>query len=143
MFIINYKDGSQFSENKGYWDDAPDKGITALHLTLPFTIKKRLPDGTVQVLDPSTVMISGFEAYYFANYAETIALVVSNGPVQSARPIGQGEFVKQIMAGIDYTHDFVHWVEVDKRGNVTFKRYTITKFFEEIKPAPQAIRKGA
>jgi hypothetical protein len=136
MFIAQYKDGSSFSEKNGYWDDMPDKGITSLHLTLPFAIKKI---GTGELLAPSTVQISGFEFYYFANYAETIALVVG-GQAQSA---GQGQFMKQIMCGLDYTHDFVLWIEVDKRGNVIYKRYTIKKFFHEVKPASESLRKGA
>jgi len=30
-FVIHYQDGTMFSEDDGYWVDAPDKGILELH----------------------------------------------------------------------------------------------------------------
>lgn len=134
------KNGSSYSENQGYWDTCPDVGITSLHLTLPFAVKKRNPDGSVENLDPSTVEIAGYEAYYFANQATAIALSLQGG-VAHAYP-GTPQFDRQVMAGIDYTHNFVAYVEVDKRGNVIFKRYTVDAFMEKFKVNTDTLRRG-
>lgn len=138
MFIADFKDGSHFSENKGYWDECPDKGITALHLTLPFTVRKV---GTGEVLDPSRVTISGYKAYYFANENRTF-IPMGGGPAPTHIPPGQGEFYRQVMCGVDWRKDFVCWVEVSKRGDVKFKRMSVADFYEVIRPHPKAMRKG-
>jgi hypothetical protein len=140
MFICHLSDGSTYSENQGYWDTCPDTGITSLHLTLPFAIKKRNPDGTVVELDPSTVEIGGYQAYYFANKARNTVLVLQAGVANagSYTPFYDG----QVMAGIDYEHDFVCYVDMDKRGNVTFKRYSVAGFMEKYQVKQEVIRKG-
>lgn len=140
-FISQFKDGSNFSGTQGYWDDCPDNGITALHVTLPFSIKKRNPDGSVTELDPSTVMISGFEKYYFAHRAKS-SVSVGRDAIVSQSP-NAPEYLGCCMAGLDYTHDFVLYIEIDKRGNVVNKRFTIDRFMKTYQIAESALRKGA
>lgn len=140
MFIAHLSDGTTYAESQGYWDNCPDNGITSLHLTLPFAVKKRNPDGTVLDLDPSTVEISGYQAYYFANQAKQVVMTLQGGVAHAGNYTAQ--FDRQVMAGIDYEHDFVCYVEVDKRGNVIFKRYTVDVFFDKYKINREVLRKG-
>jgi len=140
MFVIHYQDGSSYSENQGYWNDAPDNGVTALHLTLPFAIKKRNPDGTVSEYPPSSVQISGYQAYYFANQAKQVVMTIQGGVATASDYAPQ--FDRQVMAGVDYEHNFVLYIEVDRQGNVTTKRYTVDVFMEKHRINKDVLRKG-
>jgi hypothetical protein len=140
MFIVYFQDGSSYSENQGYWDTAPDKGITALHLTLPFSIKKRNSDGTVTEYPPSSAQISGYQAYYFANQATQVVMTIQGGVATTSDYAPQ--FDRQVMAGIDYEHNFVLYVEVDRQGNVITKRYSVDVFMDKYKINKDVLRKG-
>jgi len=141
MFVAHLQDGTTYSEHQGYWDTCPDTGITSLHLALPFAIKKKNPDGSVLELDPSTVEIAGYQAYYFANQAKSVVMTLQSGVAYSSGTTAQ--FDRQVMAGIDYDHDFVCYVEVDKRGNVIFKRYSVDVFMDRSQINMEVLRKGA
>lgn len=112
-----------------------------MHLTLPFTVKRKLPDGSVEELDPSTVELHGYEAYYFANKAKATVLEITQGI--ATRPNDAPVWDGQVMAGIDYTHDFVLYIDIDPRGNVRTKRFTVQRFMDELKLNPESLRKGA
>lgn len=137
FFIAQFKDGTSFTGKQGYWDDCPDNGITALHVALPFSIKKRLPDGQVQELEPSTVMFNGYEDYYFCNRAKAS---MSLGHKGTGLPSTQ--YLGVAVAAIDYSHDFVLYTEIDTQGNVTQKRYTVEAFFNHHKIQKKSLRKG-
>lgn len=80
------------------------------------------------------VTISNYDKYYFANEAVSVIFRTQGGFQQS----GQGTLVKQIIAGVDEKHDFVLYIEVDKKANVNIKRFPIKEF----KVNPQALKQG-
>ncbi len=130
----------EFTSKDGYWDDCPvDKQIPALHIALPFTIRKMQENGQLKELPQSTVMLSGYDKYYFAKRASNIV------------PIGQGKMLTDqaitvekgaCMAGIDVKRDFVLFIEVDKRGNIITKRYSIATFTKAFGVKEASLRNG-
>lgn len=122
MFIAHLADGTHFKEIEDVktWDDVPNIGITSLQLSLPFSVNRRLPDGSIETLPPSMVTLNGFDEYYFSN--EAVALVMTNEAGQVVSGQEKGTKVAQIIGGIDRKHGFVLEVRVDNRGNV---RHTI------------------
>src|SRR4051812_35520092 len=97
MFIVNFADGTTVKERlhdgdtQGvYWDDLPDKPITALHLTLPGFVS----------LTPPVVTLSNYNRFYFANQARANIFSMQGGGVTGAGD-GTGELTHQIIAGVD------------------------------------------
>src|SRR5690349_2216953 len=129
MFIVNFADGTTAKERLDdndtegvYWDDLPDKPITALHLTLPVQAKRALnkyklegekPELDYIELPPPTISISKYTKYYFANQAvnRIFSLNDGNGTVGG----GVGTVTHQIIAGVDERNDFVLYIEVNKK----------------------------
>lgn len=137
-FTAQFKNGKNFSSKDGYWDDCPNDGITALNISLPFAIRKRNPDNTIVELEPSTIMIDGFEAYYFSHMAKS---TVSVGSIQLSP--SQPQYIGSQMIGLDYTHNFALQVIVDSRGNVKTNRYPLDKFIQLFHLSEKALRVGA
>ena len=132
MFIVNFADGTTVRERTNdadtegvYWDDLPDKPITALHLTLPVEFKARQVDGSVITLPPPATSISNYNRYYFANQA--VNLIFSLNDPNGTAGGGQGTVTHQIIAGIDDEHDFVLWIEIDRKENVNIKRFPVNQ----------------
>jgi hypothetical protein len=133
MFIANFSDGTTARERQGdndqegvYWDDLPDKPISALHLTLPVEVKARQSDGSIVSLPPPAISISNYSRYYFANQAVSRIFTMQGGGIGGIGN-GEGTVTHQIIAGIDDEHDFVLWIEVDRKANVVTKRFRISK----------------
>lgn len=131
-FIAQFQDGDSFSGKQGYWDDCPNKGITALHVAMPFNVRNK---ATGELLEPSTIMLSGYEDYYFAKQAKNIV------PLHAGMPPTLEE-IGVVFAGIDYTHDFVNYYEMDKRGNIKSSRFTIDRFMKTFNINKKSFRKG-
>src|SRR5689334_6792090 len=116
MFIANFADGSTVRERQDdsdtqgvYWDDLPDKPITALHLTLPVQARKVInkvklvgekPELDYIELAPPVVSISNYDRYYFANQAINKIFTI-NDPNGGSMGGGQGTVTHQIIAGVD------------------------------------------
>jgi hypothetical protein len=134
MFIVQFADGSTLKERQHdqdfqgvYWDDLPDKPITALHLTLP-----GFPS-----INPPVVTLSNYTRYYFANEARATVMAL-DGMAVSGVGDGTGMVIKQVIAGVDDRHDFVLYIEVDKKANVTTHRFPLSQF----KVRPEALKHG-
>lgn len=135
MFIAHLSDGTHFREVEDIktWDDVPDIGISSLQLTLPFSVQRKLPDGEIESLPPSTVTLSGFDQYYFSNEAVAVVIVDQPGRMelnQQAKVAGQsrGTKVAQIIGGIDRKHGIVAEIRVDNRGNVKHTIIDLSEF---------------
>jgi hypothetical protein len=144
MFIANFADGTTVrerlsdSDQEGvYWDDLPDKPITALHLTLPVEVKARQSDGSVVSLPPPVVSLSPYNRYYFANQAVSTIFSMQGGGVGGVGG-GEGIVTHQIIAGIDDEHDLVVWIEVDRKANVVVKRFPTS----QLKVRPEVLKQG-
>lgn len=142
MFIAHLKDGTTVTEKDCTWDEVPNIGITSLELTLPVHLKRiNNETGVTEDLPAPTVHLSNYQAYYFANEAVNVVFRTLSGNVFMGD--GKGEVIKQVIAGIDYEHDLIMYIEVDKKANVTVKRFPITRFTEgESKVSPEALRQG-
>jgi len=136
MFIAHLSNGKTFTGKDGYWDDCPDQ-IASLHITLPVQVKTMTSDGSVIAMPPPTVELKNYEAYYFAH--EAVAQIMTFGGGQVSRVgSGQGTEIAEVMAGIDYKHDLVVYIRVDKKANITVKRFPV----KELKVRESALRKG-
>lgn len=149
MFIAHLSDGSHFREieDEKTWDDVPDIGVTSLQLTLPFSVKKPLGDGTFEDLPPATVTLSGYDEYYFMNEAVALVMVDQVGQIRGGQ--NKGEKVAQIIAGINRKLGVVLEIRVDKKGNVKHNLFSLTelesRFIDENRVGsfdPACIRKG-
>jgi hypothetical protein len=134
MFIAQFADGTTVKErlHEGdtegvYWDDLPDKPITALHLTLPGFVS----------LTPPVVTLSNYTRYYFANQARADIFSLQGGGIAGVGN-GQGTLTHQIIAGVDDEHDFVLYIEVDRKANVQIKRFSVSQFTV----TPEALKQG-
>ena len=143
MFIANFADGTTVKERLNdadtegvYWDDLPLKPITGLHLTLPVEVKARQADGSVVALPPPVVSLSHYSRYYFAN--EAVNLIFALNTPGSTPGSGEGTVVRQVIAGIDDRHDFVLYIEVDRKANVNIKRFPIS----QLKVRPESLKEG-
>lgn len=143
MFIVNFADGTTAREKidvndiEGvYWDDLPNKPITALHLTLTKGFQGRMGTGKTVAVPPSVVTISNYTHYYFANEASATIFSL-NGPVATAAN-PEPTLIRQVIAGIDQRNDFVLYIEVDRKGNVNTKRFPIS----QLTIRPEALKQG-
>ncbi len=143
MFIANFADGTTAHEKidindvEGvYWDDLPDKPITALHLTLTKGFQGTMSSGKVVSVPPSVVTISNYTRYYFANEATSTIFTINGAlaTVSDSKPT----ITKQIIAGIDDRNDFVLYIEVDTKGNVNTRRFPISQF----NVRPEVLKQG-
>lgn len=142
MFIAHLKDGRTITEKDCTWDEVPDVGITSLELSLPVHLRRvNNETGETEDVKAPTVTLAHYDAYYFANEAVNVILRTLSGTTFMGD--GKGTIVKKIIAGIDYKHDLINYIEVDKQANVTVKRFPLSRFTEgESKVAPHALRKG-
>ncbi len=134
MFIVNFADGMTVKERlhngdtQGvYWDDLPDKPITALHLTLPGFVS----------LTPPVVSLSHYSRFYFANQARAAIFSMQGGGVNGVGN-GSGELTHQIIAGVDDEHDLVVYIEVDRKANVQVRRFPVSQF----PVRPESLKQG-
>ncbi len=137
MFIIHYADGKTLTEkDAGDWDHVPDNGITSIQLTLPFDIKRINDKGEQIDTHTPVVTLSNYDHYYCAK--EAVALIMGMAGHQMDFKGGQGTVVKEVLAGIDEKHDLVIYLEVDRKANVTIKRFPIS----DLKVRPATLRRG-
>lgn len=143
MFIAHLKDGRTITEQDCTWDEVPDTGITSLELTLPVHLKRiNNVTGETEDLPAPTTHLSNYDAYYFANEAINVIFRTLSGAVWMGD--GKGTLMKQVIAGIDYKHDLIIYIEVDKKANVTVKRFPVSYFTEgKNKIQSSALRKGS
>lgn len=133
-FLIEFEDQTTFSSDDGYWDDCPKKKIQSLKGILPFSIKKRNDDGSIQELDPSSVELSGFEQYYCASRARNKMAFSGDNTLQDS------EYLGLALAGINKKKDAVLYVEIDTKGNVVNKLYTLKDFNKAFNIAEQSLK---
>jgi len=133
MLITNFADGTSITEktdenpNGLYWDNLPDKPISALQLTLPVLVKARDKFGKIVPLPAPTVTLSNYDKYYFANQAVSTIFAISGTDFAPAEG-GRGALTHQIIAGFDFSHDICVWLQVDRYANIITKHFPIAKF---------------
>ncbi len=141
MFIVHFKDGETFTEEKGTWDDVPNKPITRLEITLPFIITGYDPQTGKNFRAPSpAVGIGGYDKYYCANVAVATIFKGENGKFTVGS--GHGEVVAKTMTGIDEKRDFALIVTVDRKGNTDIKRMKYSRWVKELRIRTNTFRPG-
>lgn len=110
MYIARYFDKIineqvEINGNDMDWMDIPD-GIQSLSLTLPFPVKKKNEDGTVEELPFREILLKGYDKYFYSK--EAVSGVIGN----SLATIEVAELIAGIKNGI------AHFVRIDRSGNM-------------------------